>query len=162
VPAQGDDGDGHGGGDRAVGRYERHAGRSGPLPLGRDEEEDGEQRGLGRDGRGMPAGEGELAQVRSVEEMLEQGVIQYRGDRDGGHRQHHAVEPPGDQAADRGGGADRGGRNERRWQREPEQEAVVAAEERDDRRVDGVIEPVGARLSPQQQAERDDDDHARG
>jgi len=111
VPAQADDASGHGGGDHAVGRDEGHAGRSGALPLGRDEEKDGEQRDLGRDRRGVPAREGELAQVGPVEQGLEQPVVKRRGDRDGGHREHRAVEPPRDQAAGRAGGADRDGRD---------------------------------------------------
>jgi hypothetical protein len=119
------------------------------LSLWRDEEEYGEHRRLGRDGRGVPAREGELALECPVEEGLEQRVVKCRGHGDSGHGEHRAVESPRDQAADRAGGADRDGRDGRRRPREPDQEAVVVAEGRDDRRVDGVVEPVGPRLPPE-------------
>ena len=45
--------------------------------------------------------------------------------------------------------------------RKPEQEALVSAEEIDHSRADDSIEPVRPSLPTEQEAERNDDDHAR-
>ncbi|HEY6788049.1 MAG TPA: hypothetical protein VI365_12130 [Trebonia sp.] len=162
MPPQADDCDGHEGRDRAGGDHERGARHPGCSPLCRVMEQDAEDRGQGHGRRGVPAGERELTEMRPVDEVLEHRVVEKRGHGDGGHREHHAIAPPGDQATGGYGDTDRDERDGRSRQREPGQDALVTADGRDHRSVDDGIEPVRLCLPPNQEAERGDDDHARG
>jgi hypothetical protein len=160
VPAQADDRGRHDSRDRAGHDHERQAHHPRPGPLGRDEEQDGERRRQRDGGPRVAAGKGDLTEIGPVEQVLQQRVVQGRGDRDRGHREHRAVQPPGDQAAGRDDDADHDGRDDRPGRRQPQQERFVAGEEPGHRRVDGVVERIRPRLPVKQQAERDDDGHA--
>jgi hypothetical protein len=162
VPAQADDPNGHEDRDRAGDDHEPDAGHAGGGPPRRVIEQHAEDRGHGHGRRGVPAGEGQLTQMRPVDQVLEHRVVEERGHRDGGDREHHAIRPPGDQATDGHGDADRDERDGRPGQREPGKDAPVTAEGRDHRGVDDGIDPVRPCLPPEQDAERGDDDHAAG
>jgi len=108
----------------------------------------------------MPARIGEDAQVGAVNQGFEHAVDQAGGGRDGGRGQHGAVEPPDEQAGDNDHRGQRGRRQQGTRSREPRREILVAAEHGDDRRVDGMIEPVRRGLMGEQRAEDGDEDCA--
>ena len=125
MPAQADDSHGHEDRDRAGDDHKRSADHPGCGPPYRVMEQDAEDRGQGHGRRGVPAGEGQLTRMRPADEMLEQRVVKKRGRRYGGHREYHAIRPPGEQAAGGYGDADRDERERRPGQREPGQDALV-------------------------------------
>jgi hypothetical protein len=90
----------------------------------------------------MPARIDDVAQIGAVDQGLEQAFVQSDGRRNGCRGKHGTVKPTGEQAGDDDGCAQHARRNQRTQSGKPHCETWMAVEPGDDRRVDGMIEPV--------------------
>jgi hypothetical protein len=110
----------------------------------------------------MTTGVGERAVVGTVEQRLEQGIVQSGGDRDGQQSQNGTAEPAAGQAGQGGDQAHRARGNQRGRVGHPERQDLVRGEPHQERGVDHPVNTVRRALAGHDNTEHGDEEHAAG
>jgi hypothetical protein len=87
------------------------------------------------------------------DEGLQQAAVQSVSNWDSGSGEYGAVEPPGEKAADNDNCAQHTRRTLRTWRDQPTPETSMGAEPANNRRVDGMIDPVSRGLMCEEHAQ---------